>query len=77
MAAAHQDGTVAVYDMRCSAAIQQYKLDTAARNVKFSPGGGSGGLQGGWGEAGVLKGGLKDVCLAWPGLQPGWRGSVV
>ncbi|GLC39290.1 hypothetical protein PLESTB_001574000 [Pleodorina starrii] len=39
LASAHQDGTLAVWDIRAAAAVHKYRLTTACRNVKFSPGG--------------------------------------
>ncbi|EFJ40600.1 hypothetical protein VOLCADRAFT_99573 [Volvox carteri f. nagariensis] len=38
LASAHQDGTLAVWDVRAPTAVHKRRLATACRNVKFSPG---------------------------------------
>ncbi|KAG2484738.1 hypothetical protein HYH03_016485 [Edaphochlamys debaryana] len=38
LASAHQDGTLAVWDMRSQAPVHKYRRGAACRNVKFSPG---------------------------------------
>ncbi|KAG2447859.1 hypothetical protein HYH02_007315 [Chlamydomonas schloesseri] len=38
LASAHQDGTLAVWDMRAATPVHKYRLNSACRNVKFSPG---------------------------------------
>ncbi|GLI70916.1 hypothetical protein VaNZ11_015944 [Volvox africanus] len=38
LASAHQDGTLAVWDIRSLSLVHRYQLTTACRNVKFSPG---------------------------------------